>query len=247
MAMARLTKKASAQLTAYLGELPTERLVVLVMNQAEQDVALRTQLLLEAASVGGPLDVSSYRRSFSDVLRSGSANRRDCARTSGPWARAGMGVVRQIGDLLPHHAAAVIDITEYALGRVDVTMSRVDDSSGWFSQITSELAWDGRLDEAWAVADEHGASLSIWKELAKASETDRPINAARAYGRDVEAQIDRKKTWTYESAVEQVAYIRTLYERGSDPSGFETYLADLRHRHRQKTKFIRLLDEADLR
>jgi hypothetical protein len=33
----------------------------------------------------------------------------------------------------------VIEITEYALGRVDVTMSRVDDSSGWFSEITSEL------------------------------------------------------------------------------------------------------------
>jgi tetratricopeptide (TPR) repeat protein len=138
--MARLTKKAAAQLTAYLGELPTERLVDLVMSQAEHDVELRTRLLLEAASAGGgPLDVSSYRRSFSDALRSGSANRRDHARTSGPWARTVLGVVGQIGDLLPDHAAAVIDVTEYALGRVDVTMSRVDDSSGWFSQITSDL------------------------------------------------------------------------------------------------------------
>ena len=108
------------------------------------------------------------------------------------------------------------------------------------------LAWEGRLDDAWTVAEEHGASLSVWMELAKASETDRPLDAARAYARDVEAQIDPKRTWTYERAVEQVAFIRTLYERGGDPSGFETYLADLRHRHGQKTKFIRLLDEADL-
>ena len=490
-----MTKKAAAQLTAYLADLPTERLVELVMSQAEHDVELRTQLLLEAASAGsGPLDVSSYRRSFSDALKSGSANRRDDARTSGTWARAVMGVVSQIGDLLPDHPPAVIDITEYALGRVDVTMSRVDDSSGWFSQITSELesihlraceiarpdavalarrlfaldvdsewdilydapnryadvlgdagvaelqrladerwdalsdaerasaershfhlvkirehlakaagdvdarvellaqdlsypydyveiaevlieanrgddalawaerglvafedsdhrmrgdsrlddvalaawsergrhaevddlvwrrfsdapnleryqrlkrwttesgtwgeyersaialleergaanaaavakrptpinrhvaaripapathddlvavlAWEGRLDDAWAVADEHDASLSVWMELAKASENDRPLVAARAYARDVEAQIDRKKTWTYERAVERVAFIRSLYERGGDPSGFETYLADLCHRHGQKTKFIRLLDEADLR
>jgi hypothetical protein len=40
--------------------------------------------------------------------------------------------------------------------------------------------------------------------------------------------------------------IRTLYERGGDPSGFETYLADLCHRHGQRTKFIRLLVEAGL-
>lgn len=493
--MARMTKKAAAQLTAYLVDLPTERLVEMVMSQAEHDVELRTQLLLEAASAGGgPLDVSSYRRSFSDALKSGSVNRRDYARTSGPWARAVMGVVGQIGDLLPDHPAAVIEITEYALGRVDVTMSRVDDSSGWFSQITSELegvhlraceiarpdpvalagrlfaldvdsewdilydapsryadvlgeaglaelkrladerwdllsdrdragaershfhlvkirehlakasgdvdarvellaqdlsypydyveiaevlieagrvddalawaerglvafedsdhrmrgdsrlddvalagwsergrgaevddlvwrrfsdapnleryqrlkrwtsesgtwgehqpraialleergaanaaavanrptpinqhvaaripapathddlvsvlVWETRLDDAWVVADERGASLAVWMELAKASEADRPLDAARAYAREVEAQIDRKKTWTYERAVERVAFIRSLYGRGDDESGFETYLADLRHRHGQKTKLIRLLDEAGLR
>jgi hypothetical protein len=493
--MARLTKKAAAQLASYLAELATDRLVELVMSQAEQDEELRAQLLLEAASAGGgPLDVSSYRRSFSEALRSGSANRRDHARTSGQWARALMGVVSQIGDLLPDHAAAVIDITEYALGRVDVTMSRVDDSSGWFSQITAELenlhhqaceiarpdpvalarrlfaldvdsewdilydapnryadvlgddglaelkrlagerwdslsdserasaerghfhlvkmrehlakaagdvdgrvevlaqdlsypydyveiaqvlieagggeaalawaerglaafedsdhrmrddsrlddfalagwsergrsaevdelvwrrfsdvpnleryqrlkrwtresgtwaeyepraielleergalnaaavanrptpinryvearlpaptthddliavlVWEGRPSEAWVVADEHGASLSVWMELAEASETDRPLDAARAYARDVEAQVDRKKTWTYERAVERVAHIRTLHERGGDAGGSQTYLTDLRHRHRQKTKFISLLDEAGLR
>jgi tetratricopeptide (TPR) repeat protein len=489
--MARLTKKAAAQLTAYLGELPTERLVGLVLEQAEQDVELRTRLLVEAASAGGgPLDVSSYRRSFSDALRSGSANRRDHARTSGPWARTVMGVVGQIGDLLPDHPAAVIDITEYALGRVDVTMGRVDDSSGWFSQITTELeslhhqacetvrpdpialaqrlfaldvdsewdilydapnryadvlgddglaelkrladerwdslsdserasagrghfhlvklrehlakaagdvdarvellaqdlsypyhyvkiaevlieadrsddalawaerglaafdgtdhqmrgdsrlddvalagwaergrtaevdelvwrrftekpglatyqrlkrwttesgkwgedepraiavleeqgatnatamanrptpinryvaripapathddliavlAWEDRLEEAWSVANEHDASLSVWLQLAAASETDWPLDAARAYGRDVEAQLDRKR---YEAAVDRLGHIRMLYERCGDVAGFDAYLADLRHRHRQKTKLIRLLDEADLR
>jgi hypothetical protein len=318
--MARLTKKTAAQLTAYLADLPSERLVELVMSHAEQDVELRTELLQEAASAGGgPLDVSSYRRSFSDALQSGRASRRDDARTSGSWDGAVMGVVGQIGDLLPDHPAAVIDITGYALGRVDVTMTRVDDSSGWFSQITSELenlhhraceiarpdpvalarwlfalevdsewdilhdapnryaaalatrptpinryvaarvpapathddliavlAWEGRLDAAWAVADQHGASLSVWMDLATTSETDRPLDAARAHARDVAAQIDRKRD---DSAVQRLTAIRTLHGRGGDPSGFETYLSDLRHRHRnrQKTKSIRLLDEAGLR
>src|SRR5688572_21210747 len=127
--MARLTKKSRAQLVAHLAEQPQERLIELVLEQADQDAELRARLLLEAASAGGgPLDVSSYRRSFSDALRSGSASRRDYPRTSGPWARAVLGVVGQIGDLLPDHASAVIDITEYALGRVDVAMGRADDS-----------------------------------------------------------------------------------------------------------------------
>lgn len=65
-------------------------------------------------------------------------------------------------------------------------------------------------------------------------------------GRDVEAQIDPKQTRSYENAVDRVAHIRTLHERAGDPDGFNAYLAELRDRHRQKTKFTRLLDEAGL-
>ena len=72
------------------------------------------------------------------------------------------------------------------------------------------------------------------------------LAAASAYARDVEAQIDRKQTRSYENAVDRVAHIRTLHGRAGDPDGFDAYLADLRQRHRQKTKFTRLLDEAGL-
>ena len=109
------------------------------------------------------------------------------------------------------------------------------------------LAWDGQLDDAWALALEHGASLPLWLELAAAMEAERPLDAASAYARDVEAQIERKQTRSYENAVDRVAHIRTLHGRAGDRDGFDAYLAELRHRHRQKTKFIRLLDEAGLR
>ena len=494
--MARMTKKARDQLAAHLGSQSHEQLVGLVAELAEGDTELRNRLLLEAASAGtGPVDAASYRRSFSDALRSGSAARRDGPRTSGAWARSVHQVTESIGALLEAgHAEEVIGITEYALGRVDVTMSRVDDSSGWFSQVlmdlealhhsaceavrpdpvalarklfamevdtewdilidsakryadllgdeglaemrrladerwsqlppvdphrrgsgerhfhltrmmetlaevagdvdtrvevmardlsypyhyvqiaevlteagrsddalawaerglaafedtdhhmrgdsrlddvvlagwsqhgrmaevvelvwkrfserptlasyqrlkrrTSEagewdehrpramvvleaqaaaraeavasrptpinryaarlpvpathdeliavLAWDGQLDDAWAMALEHGASLSLWLQLAAAIEAERPLDAASAYARDVEAQIERKQTRSYENAVDRVAHIRTLHDRASDPDGFDAYLADLRNRHRQKTKFTRLLDEAGL-
>jgi len=77
-------------------------------------------------------------------------------------------------------------------------------------------------------------------------EPERPLDAASAYVRDVEAQIDRKQTRSYENAVDRVTQIRSLHERAGDLDGFDAYLADLRHRHRQKTKFIRLLVEAGL-
>lgn len=494
--MARMTKKAREQLAAHLGSQSDERLVELVTELAEGDVELRNRLLLEAASAGtGAVDAASYRRSFSDALRSGSGARRDGPRTSGAWARGVHQVTESIGALLAAgHAEEVIGITEYALGRVDVTMSRIDDSSGWFSQVlmdlealhhaaceavrpdpvalarklfamevdtewdilidsakryadllgddglaemrrlaadrwaqlppvdpnrrrsgqrhfhltrmmetlaevagdvdarvevmardlsypfhyvqiaevlteagrsdgalawaeqglaafedtdhhmrgdsrlddvllagwsergrmtevvelawkrftekptlasyqrlkrwTSEagewdehrpramavleaqaaaraeavanrptpinryaarlpvptthdeliavLAWDHQLDPAWTMALEHGASLPLWLELAAAMEPERPLDAASAHARDVEAQVDRKQARSYENAVDRVAHIRTLHERAGDPDGFDAYLADLRHRHRQKTKFIRLLAAAGL-
>jgi transcriptional regulator with XRE-family HTH domain len=93
-------------------------------------------------------------RTFSDALRSKSAvgGRSSYPRTSGPWARAVHESIDRIGALLPiGHAAAVIELTEYALGRVDKAMSTLDDSSGWFSQVipsssgcTTKPAWSPR-------------------------------------------------------------------------------------------------------
>jgi hypothetical protein len=140
--VAKLTKKASAQLREHLAGQPSERLVELVMTEVERNPALKDELLLEVAQAGGPLDPAQFRRSFSDALRSKSAagGRSSYPRTSGPWARAVHESIDRIGALLPAgHAAAVIELTEYALGRVDKAMSTLDDSSGWFSQVVFEL------------------------------------------------------------------------------------------------------------
>lgn len=83
--MARMTKKAREQLATHLGVQSHERLVELVAELAEGDAELRNRLLLEAASAGsGPVDGASYRRSFSDALRSGSAARRTGRARRGP-------------------------------------------------------------------------------------------------------------------------------------------------------------------
>lgn len=140
--MAKLTKKAAAQLREHLAGQEHERLVELLMAEVERNAALKDQLLLEIAETGGPLDLAQFRRSFSDALRSKSAagGSRSYPRTSGAWAREVHGAVERIGALLAAgQAEAVIELTEYALGRVDKATSTLDDSSGYFSMIVSDL------------------------------------------------------------------------------------------------------------
>ncbi|MGH3371065.1 MAG: hypothetical protein ACRDPR_13810, partial [Nocardioidaceae bacterium] len=140
--MAKLTKKAAAQLRDHLAAQPPDRLVELVMSEVERNAALKDELLLEVAQAGGPLDVASYRRSFSDALRSKSAagGSRSYPRTSGSWARAVHESIARMGALLPAgHAEEAIELTEYSLGRVQKAMSILDDSSGWFAQIITDL------------------------------------------------------------------------------------------------------------
>jgi hypothetical protein len=140
--VAKLTKKAAAQLREHLAAQPPQRLVELVMAEVHRNPALKDQLLFEVAQAGGPLDLASYRRSFSDALRSKSAagGSRSYPRTSGAWARAVHESIARIGALLPAgHPEAVIELTEYALGRVQKAMGALDDSSGWFAQIVTDL------------------------------------------------------------------------------------------------------------
>jgi hypothetical protein len=140
--MGRLTKKAKAQLERHLSEQAPERLVELLMAQVASDPRLRDELLLEVVESGAPLDVASFRRSMADALRSSSAagGRNRPPRTSGAWARNVHDAVKGIAQLLDAgKAEAVVEITEYALGRVDAAMSKVDDSSGWFRDIVAEL------------------------------------------------------------------------------------------------------------
>lgn len=140
--MAKLTKKAAAQLREHLAGQEHERLVELLMAEVERNPALKDQLLLEIAQTGGPLDLAQFRRSFSDALRSKSAavGSRSYPRTSGPWAREVHGAIERIRALLPAgQPDAVIELTEYALGRVDKAMSTLDDSSGYFSTVVEDL------------------------------------------------------------------------------------------------------------
>lgn len=103
---------------------------------------------------------------------------------------------------------------------------------------------DDEVEEAWSLAVEHGCNQALWMALAKAREADHPLDAVGVYQREVEHLVDRKQTNTYQAAVELIVRIvELLRDAGGDA---DAYVAEVRHRHKPKTKFLGFLDGAGL-
>lgn len=138
--MAKLTKKAEKQIGEFLASMTPEQLVAEIMERVSDDAAYARSMTIRAGKASGNIDPAIYRRAIADALRSGSAARRDYPRTSGRWASDVLDAIGPVVALLDDdHGDVVIGICEYALGRVDTLMERVDDSSGWFGEIVAQL------------------------------------------------------------------------------------------------------------
>jgi uncharacterized Zn finger protein len=80
--------------------------------------------------------------------------------------------------------------------------------------------------------------------LAQAREANHPLDAVGVYQREVERLVDRKQTRTYEAAVELIGHIvELLRDAGGDA---DAYIAEVRHGHKPKTKFLGFLADAGL-
>ena len=113
-----------------------------------------------------------------------------------------------------------------------------------YQTLIEVLLHDDAVEEAWSLAVEHGCNQALWMALAKAREQEYPLDAVAVYQREVEQLVDRKQTRTYEAAVELIGHIvGLLRSAGGDP---DAYVAEVRHRHRPKTKFLGLLAGARL-
>ena len=108
------------------------------------------------------------------------------------------------------------------------------------------LLHDDAVEEAWRLAVDHGCSQSLWMALAKVRESTHPLDAIAVYKREVEHLIDRKQTHTYEAAVELIGHIAELLRTGGSEADVDEYLAEVRQRHKPKTKFLGFLANADL-
>jgi hypothetical protein len=138
--VAKLTKKAEKQIGEYLESMEHEQLVAEVMDRVADDPAYARSMTIRAGKASGNIDPAVYRRAIADALRSGSAARRDRPRTSGRWANDVLDAIDPVVALLDDgQPDVVIGICEYALGRVEKLMERVDDSSGWLGEVIGQL------------------------------------------------------------------------------------------------------------
>ncbi|HEU5308202.1 MAG TPA: SWIM zinc finger family protein [Acidimicrobiia bacterium] len=104
------------------------------------------------------------------------------------------------------------------------------------------LLHDGDVEAAWLAATVHGCSPSLWLALARARETEHPLDVIPVYVTEIEREIDTKKKAGYQRAVKTLAHVERLADAGHAPDRFTSVLANVRTRHRQKRSLMELLD-----
>ena len=125
-------------LRAYLERQDKNTLVAMLAREAMENRNLRDRLLLEAAqSNPAGLDIMAYRRSIARATRTDDFVDYHSAYD---YTRRILQVTDSIGALLNDgHAQAVIELTEYALARLEKAIGNMDDSDGYMSDILPEL------------------------------------------------------------------------------------------------------------
>lgn len=125
-------------LRAYLERQDKDTLVAMLAREAMENRNLRDRLLLEAAqSNPAGLDITAYRRSIARATRTDGFVDYHSAYD---YTRRILQVTDSIADLLNDgHAQAVIELTEYALARLEKAIGNMDDSDGYMSDILPEL------------------------------------------------------------------------------------------------------------
>jgi uncharacterized Zn finger protein len=125
-------------LRAYLERQDKDTLVAMLAREAMENRNLRDRLLLEAAqSNPAGLDITAYRRSIARATRTDGFVDYHSAYD---YTRRILQVTESMAALLNDgHARAVIELTEYALARLEKAIGNIDDSDGYMSDILPEL------------------------------------------------------------------------------------------------------------
>ena len=133
-------KRATTEddLRAFLEAQEKDTLVGMLVRAATENRSLRERLLLEAARINpAGVDLAAYRRSIAHATRT---NGFIDYHSAGGYARRIHQVIASIATLLNDgHGAAVIDLTEYALAKLENAIGDMDDSDGYMSYILPEL------------------------------------------------------------------------------------------------------------
>lgn len=136
----RKQKRATTEedLRAFLERQGKDTLIAMLARAAMENRTLRERLLLEAARINpAGVDLASYRRSIAHATRTDGFVDYHSARG---YASRIHQVIESIARLLNDgHATAVIDLTEYALAKLEDAIGDMDDSAGYMRDILSEL------------------------------------------------------------------------------------------------------------
>jgi uncharacterized Zn finger protein len=123
---------------AWLAQQDKTQLVEMLLDQATSDGHLRERLLLQAAAAAGQsANVAAIRQALNRATRTGGFVN---YRAAGDFSRGIDQVVTSIADLLKAgYAAETIELTEYALGKVEQATMNMDDSDGYMGGILQRL------------------------------------------------------------------------------------------------------------
>jgi hypothetical protein len=164
----------------------------------------------------------------------------------GSWRRLAewSGRVERWEELRPQ---ALARLEEAARARADGSVAPGRGRYGSpYDDVIAVLLAEGDVDAAWSTAARHGCTQALWLRLAEARELDHPLDTVEVHDREVAGHLTSTRKRRYEDAVECVARIRDLHVGAADRDGFARYLAELRAEHKAKTRFLTLLDAADL-
>ncbi|MDE0497779.1 MAG: SWIM zinc finger family protein [Acidimicrobiaceae bacterium] len=98
------------------------------------------------------------------------------------------------------------------------------------------LLYEGRAEEAWAAALQHGSSWQMWMTLARAREATAPRDSIAIYESQALAIINRKKPDQYKIAVGLMSRIRGLAADAGDPELFDSLLQQVKTVHKAKRR-----------
>lgn len=126
-----------AEIRARLGELDREALASLLLEQAERDERVLERLRLTFAAGSDRVDLASFCRAIDLAVDPGAfVHYRDAYE----WSRGVDEVIDAVERLLADgHAAAVIELTEHALGALAELGGMVDDSDGHVGVLRDRL------------------------------------------------------------------------------------------------------------
>ncbi len=120
--------------------------------------------------------------------------------------------------------------------------------SAFVEELLGVLLDEDEQQEAWqvAVAHDDAVSESRWKQLIELRQPMHPADVIEPWKRLIEQRLAMAgDKYRYRRAVTMIRRLYDAYRASGNDTGFQLYLADLRHRHQRKTSLLAKLDNVE--